>query len=78
MGCGIGGERLHTLSSSNGMTWGLLCLITLRDGVGIVGFDLGGLVCTLRSGVISFIAADWTSLPITLRGGILSPVCVTF
>eukprot|EP00957_Ditylum_brightwellii_P079862 6074402-Ditylum_brightwellii.AAC.1 len=43
------------------MAWGLLCLSTLRDGVGIVGFDIGGLVCTLRSGVFSFIVADWTA-----------------
>eukprot|EP00957_Ditylum_brightwellii_P025664 1940669-Ditylum_brightwellii.AAC.1 len=78
MGCSLGGGRLHTLSSSNGMTWSLLCLFTLGDGVGIVGFDIGGLVCTLRSGVISFIVTDWTGLPITLGGCTLSPVCDAF
>eukprot|EP00957_Ditylum_brightwellii_P039327 2975377-Ditylum_brightwellii.AAC.1 len=78
MECSLGGGRLHTLSSSNGITWGLLCQFTLGDDVGIVGFDIGGLVGTLRSGVISFLDADWTCLPITLRGGTLSPVCVAF
>eukprot|EP00957_Ditylum_brightwellii_P043172 3271660-Ditylum_brightwellii.AAC.1 len=76
MGCGLGGGRLHTLSSLNGITWGLLCLFTLGDGVGIVGFDIGGLVYTLGSGEISFLVADWTGLPITLGGGTLSLVCV--
>eukprot|EP00957_Ditylum_brightwellii_P091044 6931449-Ditylum_brightwellii.AAC.1 len=78
MGCGLGGGRLVTLSSSKGMAWGLLCLFTLRDGVDIVGFDIGGLVCTLGSGVFSFIGADCTGLPITFGGGTLSLVCVAF
>eukprot|EP00957_Ditylum_brightwellii_P171532 13059043-Ditylum_brightwellii.AAC.1 len=78
MGCGIGGGRLDSLSSSNWMTWGLLCLFSLGDGVGIFDLDMGGLVCTLRSGVNSFIGVDWTGSPITLGGGTLLPACVAF
>eukprot|EP00957_Ditylum_brightwellii_P007124 540521-Ditylum_brightwellii.AAC.1 len=78
MGCGLGGGRLDTLSSSNRMTWGLLCVLILGDGVDIFGFDIGGLVCTVGSGVISFIGVDCTGLLITLGGGTLSPVCVAF
>eukprot|EP00957_Ditylum_brightwellii_P064586 4901451-Ditylum_brightwellii.AAC.1 len=39
MGCGLGSGSLVLLSSSTGMTWGLLCLLTLGDGVGITGVD---------------------------------------
>eukprot|EP00957_Ditylum_brightwellii_P152681 11622179-Ditylum_brightwellii.AAC.1 len=78
MGCGLGGKRLDTLSSSNEMTWGLLCLFTLVDGVGIFAFDIDGLVYTLGSGGNAFIVADWTDLLITLGGGTLPPVCVAF
>eukprot|EP00957_Ditylum_brightwellii_P121379 9256546-Ditylum_brightwellii.AAC.1 len=78
MGCSLGGGRLVTLSSPKGMTWGLLCLLTLGDGVGIFGLDIDCLVCTLGSGVNSSIVVVWVGLPITLGGGTLSSACVTF
>eukprot|EP00957_Ditylum_brightwellii_P155482 11835126-Ditylum_brightwellii.AAC.1 len=66
MGCSFGDGRWPKLLSSNRITWGLLCLFTLRDGVVIVGFDIGGLVCTLGSGVIFLPDAAWIGVPITL------------
>eukprot|EP00957_Ditylum_brightwellii_P114262 8712137-Ditylum_brightwellii.AAC.1 len=50
MGCGLGSGSLVPLSSSTGMTWILLCLLTLGDGVGIV--DWGGLIITLGGGTV--------------------------
>eukprot|EP00957_Ditylum_brightwellii_P094417 7189476-Ditylum_brightwellii.AAC.1 len=65
MGCSLGSGSLVTLSSSTGMTWGLLCLLILGDGAGIFGL----LVCTLRSGVTLPIVVGLGGLPITLQGG---------
>eukprot|EP00957_Ditylum_brightwellii_P060873 4621087-Ditylum_brightwellii.AAC.1 len=65
MGCGLGGGSLVPLSSSIGMTWGLLCFLTLRDGVVILCL----LGCTIGSGVTSSIVIDWGGLLITLGGG---------
>ena len=56
------------------MTWGLLCLLTLGDGVVILGL----LGCTLGSGETSSIVVDWGGLPITLEVDTLSLVCVAF
>eukprot|EP00957_Ditylum_brightwellii_P086216 6560490-Ditylum_brightwellii.AAC.1 len=67
MGCGFGGGRWPKLSSSNRITWGLLCLFTLGDGV-----------CTLGSGVIFFLVADWIGVHITLGGSTSSLDCVSF
>eukprot|EP00957_Ditylum_brightwellii_P038731 2927542-Ditylum_brightwellii.AAC.1 len=74
MECSLGSGSLVTLLSSTRMTWGLLCLLTLGDGVGIFGL----LVCTLGSGVTSSIVVDWGGSLITLGGGTFLLVCVTF
>eukprot|EP00957_Ditylum_brightwellii_P088342 6728948-Ditylum_brightwellii.AAC.1 len=62
MGCGLGSGSLGPLSSSIGMTWGLLCLPTLGDS-GVIFCLLG---CTLGSGETFCSGADWGGLPITL------------
>eukprot|EP00957_Ditylum_brightwellii_P116932 8919784-Ditylum_brightwellii.AAC.1 len=59
MGCSFSGGRCPKLSSSNGITWDPLFLCTLRDGVGVVGFNIGGLVCTLGSGVVFVPDTAW-------------------
>eukprot|EP00957_Ditylum_brightwellii_P099382 7570142-Ditylum_brightwellii.AAC.1 len=78
MGCGFGGGRWPKLLSSNGITWVPLFLCTLGYGVGIVGFDIGGLVCTLGSGVVFVPDTAWSGVPTTLRGCTSSLLCVTF
>eukprot|EP00957_Ditylum_brightwellii_P089326 6801297-Ditylum_brightwellii.AAC.1 len=78
MGCGFGGGRWPKLSSSNGITWGPLFLCTLGDGVCIVGFAIGGLVCTLGSGVVFVPTTFWIGDPTTLGGCTSSLLCVTF
>eukprot|EP00957_Ditylum_brightwellii_P153315 11668114-Ditylum_brightwellii.AAC.1 len=72
MGCSLGGGMLVTLSSSKGMTWGLLCLLALGDGVGT--FVWVGLPITLGGGTLSPIACNWSS-PSTAKGAlVLGPV----
>eukprot|EP00957_Ditylum_brightwellii_P157934 12021462-Ditylum_brightwellii.AAC.1 len=74
MGCSLGSGSLGPLSSSIGITWGLLCLPTLGDG-GVIICLLG---CTLRSGETFSNGADWGGLLIILGGGTFTLGCVAF